>query len=93
MALPPKIESAIAMILRESITNVIRHAEAKNCKVTLFQDSKQINLSVDDDGQGSIFREGSGIKGIRDRVKELGGCMSIRDTEGVKLNISLPVSI
>lgn len=91
--LPPKIESAIAMILRESITNVIRHAEAKNCKVTLFQDSKQINLSVDDDGKGSIFREGSGIKGIRDRVKELGGCMSICDTDGVKLNISLPVSI
>lgn len=91
--LPPKIESAIAMILRESITNVIRHAGAKHCKITLFQDNKQVLLSVDDDGRGSIFREGSGIKGIRDRVKELGGSMSICDSEGVKLNISLPVPL
>jgi len=89
--LNPRIESALTMLLRESITNVIRHTEAKHCNVKLSRDKDRLLFSVSDDGNGTVRREGSGISGMRERVKELGGQLLINDRGGVRISISLPV--
>ncbi len=88
--LNPRIESALTMLLKESITNVIRHADAKHCDVKLSRTNKRLHFSVSDDGNGSVRKEGSGICGMRERVNELGGQLSIDDRRGVQINISLP---
>ncbi len=90
LSLNPRIESALAMLLRESITNVIRHADAKHCDIKLSQIENRLLFSVSDDGNGTIRKEGLGIYGMRERVRELGGIFSIDDSRGVQVNIDLP---
>ncbi|HEY1462450.1 MAG TPA: sensor histidine kinase [Terriglobales bacterium] len=86
-------ESVLAMILREAVTNIVRHANAKNCRVRLAPLNGKCVLEIQDDGRGGIQVEGSGIRGIRERVESLGGTFE-RDTEqGTKLIIQFPLKM
>ncbi len=72
--LPAAVEVAAYRICQEAITNVVRHAQAKSCKVALELDGN-LNLEISDDGIGlpSTYRPGIGLGSMRKRAVELGG--------------------
>lgn len=90
VALAPDQERALALALREAVTNVIRHARAQHCEVSLEQDDHGIRLIVQDDGIGGDHGEGAGLSGIRARLAEIGGTVERDGRKGTRLIMALP---
>ncbi|HUQ09699.1 MAG TPA: sensor histidine kinase [Steroidobacteraceae bacterium] len=85
---------ALLRVVQEALTNVVRHAEARNVWVELVRDGAQIKLSVRDDGKASLpLQEGFGLAGMRERVAALAGRLDISRAAqgGVALDIQLPL--
>jgi two-component system, NarL family, sensor histidine kinase DesK len=81
-ALPTALENTMAMILREAVTNIHRHAGAKHVNVDILAEGSVAELIVSDDGRGGISAHGNGLRGIAERVKESGGSLEIRSPSG-----------
>jgi two-component system sensor histidine kinase DesK len=83
-ALDARTEHAVAMILREAVTNVVRHAKANQCHITVVAQDGTFLLRVEDDGVGGQFGEGAGLESMRARAREIGGALEhhARDTAG-----------
>jgi two-component system, NarL family, sensor histidine kinase DesK len=89
--LPATQESVLALVLREAITNVVRHAQASHCRVQVERVNGHCRMEIHDDGCGGLAVEGNGLRGMRERVEALGGSL-LRDTSrGTRLTIHLPV--
>jgi two-component system sensor histidine kinase DesK len=80
--LPPEIETALAMIVREATTNIQRHAEAGEARIEVRVRPGEAALTVSDDGRGGITRHGTGLIGIGERVRLLGGTLQIDSPRG-----------
>jgi len=84
-ALPAAVEVAAYRIALEAMTNVVRHASAHRCVVSLAIDaSGQLRLDVQDDGCGISHGAsgGVGLSSMRERAAELGGSLSIEPSPG-----------
>lgn len=81
--LPAAVEVACYRIVQEAITNVVRHAYARNCIVHL-KCEEQLTIEVIDDGQGlpPAYRCGVGLTSMRERAEELGGSWLIEPVSG-----------
>jgi two-component system sensor histidine kinase DesK len=90
-ALSPAQETVFAMALREAVTNIVRHAHATVCRLTLRQVGRFCEMVVSDNGQGGSLDEGSGLSGMRERVEALGGALERDGTHGTQLRIRVPV--
>lgn len=90
----PELESAVYRIVQESLTNVIKHAEAEHVEIAVVEDG-QVTVSVRDDGRGfdpSLRADGFGLLGMRERVSLVGGELRV-DSEpggGTTVTASLP---
>ncbi|WP_260597578.1 sensor histidine kinase [Sphingomonas endolithica] len=83
--------AVLAMALREAVTNVIRHAGARHCRISVDEDRGVTSVTVRDDGQGGHFREGAGLAGMRARLPAAGGALTIHaDTSGTRVCALLP---
>src|SRR5690242_17851481 len=92
ISLSPAQESVVALIMREAVTNVVRHSHARNCRLRLARENGACVLSVEDDGRGGLQEEGNGLRGMRERIEALGGTL-IRDTaSGTKLKFEFPLT-
>lgn len=80
--LRPEQESALAMALREAVTNVVRHADARRAIISITTIGDDVRLEVSDDGRGSAGLAGSGITGMRERITALGGQVAVGDPKG-----------
>jgi two-component system sensor histidine kinase DesK len=83
--LDPQAETVLALALREAVTNVVRHAEAGSCRITLEQSAAETRLEVRDDGRGGAVPEGIGLASMRERVEGLGGRLERRAETGTSL--------
>lgn len=85
----PRHRTVLAWVLREAVTNVVRHSDADECWVELEGN----RLVVRDDGRGLEDRpEGNGMRGIRERVEAAGGRLSLTpgdDGHGTVLEVVL----
>lgn len=88
--LAPAEETVLSLILREAVTNIVRHAQASRCRMALATGSEGTALVVEDDGRGGIRMEGNGLRGMRERVESLGGKLSIISVQGTRLEVHLP---
>jgi two-component system sensor histidine kinase DesK len=88
--LDPVQETVLALAMRESVTNVVRHAGAGTCRITLEQSAEETRLEVRDDGRGGSAPEGIGLASMRERVEGLGGRLERRAETGTSLLITLP---
>jgi two-component system sensor histidine kinase DesK len=88
--LTPAHESVLSLVLREAVTNILRHAGATSCRLELTADVRGTHLSVHDNGHGAIRSEGNGLRGMRERVEALGGSLDIDSHEGTRLTIHIP---
>lgn len=97
--LPAAVEVAVYRIVQEALTNVIRHADARNCQVRLKLDANGgfLCLEVQDDGMGLLMkrRAGVGLNSMRERAEELGGTFMIAPapTGGTLLTVRLPCRV
>jgi len=91
LQLPAMQESVLSLAVREGVTNVVRHAKARNCRVRIEQQNGACRLEIADDGQGFISLEGNGLRGMRERVEMLGGTLDRRNKSGTTLTIMLPL--
>jgi len=95
-ALPAAIEVAVYRIITEAVTNVVRHAGARSCQVSLTACEQELLLEVDDDGAGMPdgWRAGVGITAMRERAAELGGQLAIepQTPHGTSITARLPLS-
>jgi two-component system, NarL family, sensor histidine kinase DesK len=93
--LAPAQETVLALALREAITNVLRHAQARRCQIHLGEADGRVCLRIHDDGRGLAegTREEFGLTSMRERIEALGGRLD-RDGagRGTRLAISLPLS-
>jgi two-component system sensor histidine kinase DesK len=88
--LDPDAETVLALALRESVTNVIRHSGAFTCRITLEQTATETRLEVCDDGRGGAAPEGIGLASMRERVEGLGGRLERKAGTGTSLLVVLP---
>jgi signal transduction histidine kinase len=98
--LPAAVEVAAYRIILEAVTNVMRHAQARTCQVSLLlieHNARHIlRVEIVDDGIGvaSDQRAGVGLMSMRERVAELGGTWSITNEppRGTRVAALLPVA-
>jgi two-component system sensor histidine kinase UhpB len=100
-ALDPKITIQVFRIVQECLTNIVRHAQAKQASINLeiVQPSttgKALRLRVMDDGQGcaaEMIKTGFGLLGMRERINSLGGEFTIQTQpqQGMSITASIPL--
>ena len=104
MVLSAEIETSLAMIVREAVTNIQRHARAQRASVEVLAEEqglaggpmgqeKGVSLLITDDGRGGVNAEGNGLAGIRERVQALGGTVDIHSPhgEGTRVRVRVPL--
>ena len=95
--LPTSYRLALFRSAQEGLTNIQRHAAARNAWIHLNADREKIMLTVEDDGKGFEQRaekeSGIGLIGIGERAKQLGGEMQIanRHNGGTQLMLTIPL--
>jgi signal transduction histidine kinase len=93
---PTPLETALYRIVQETLINANRHARARRVTIQIRVETKMIHCSVLDDGVGfdcEAAREGLGLLGIRERLVNLCGRLTItsRIGEGTRIAVALPM--
>ncbi len=88
--LAPAEETVLSLIVREAVTNIVRHAQASNCRLEFAANGAGTALVVEDNGRGGIREEGNGLRGMRERVESIGGKLQIESGQGTRLLIEIP---
>jgi signal transduction histidine kinase len=94
--LPVEVETAIFRIVQESLTNVVKHAQASNVSIVLTRGGGRIKAVIEDDGRGfqpETMGEGIGLVGMRERIELLDGSLTVESSErsGTTIAIEVPV--
>jgi two-component system sensor histidine kinase DesK len=91
--LTAEAETVLCLTVREAVTNIVRHAAAKHCRMRFATTrDNYLSLLVEDDGTHAVVHEGNGLRGMRERVQGMGGRFSITTHAGTALLIELPVA-
>jgi len=83
--LPKPVEQAFSMVLREGVTNVVRHSGARRCSLQVSRDGTRWSMTLTDDGKGGAPIENSGLAGLRERLRAIGGSLHINAEDGFTL--------
>jgi two-component system sensor histidine kinase UhpB len=92
----PEVELAVYRIAQESLTNIVRHAEASRVTITLDSSHDSVVLRVVDDGRGfgGDPVEHGGLRSMRERALLVGGALAIKDAPegGVEIRLEVPAT-
>jgi signal transduction histidine kinase len=97
-SLPDEYKICVYRLVQEALNNAVRHAQARNAKVRVVQTEKRIAIEVSDDGAGfqPDRTRGLGILGMEERVKRLGGTLTVDSMPGrgatIKAELPLPAA-
>jgi two-component system sensor histidine kinase DesK len=91
--LPDTIERGLALLVREAVTNVARHARATLAQIDLGVEGGNVKLCIADNGRGGVGDEGNGLTGMRERVRALGGVLRLDSPRGhgTTLHVMVPM--
>jgi len=81
-ALPEAVERNLALVIREASTNIVRHARASEARIRLRREDATVILDICDNGRGGIVEDGNGLCGMRERVRAIGGGLTIESPRG-----------
>ncbi len=94
--LPAAVEVAIYRIVDEALTNVVHHANAARCQITITREAGGILFTIEDDGAGipADRVSGVGMQSMRERALELGGTLVVRPgmPTGTRIEAHLPIA-
>jgi signal transduction histidine kinase len=84
--LPPEVETALYRVVQESLTNIVKHANARSVSISLARRDSAVAAVIEDDGGGfdqRVVREGGvGLLGMRERLALLDGRLEIESRPG-----------
>lgn len=88
-------ELVIYRIAQEGLTNIARHAHASHVELSVQAVGRAVLLRIADDGRGGPIREGTGIRGMRERALLVGADLTIeeRPSGGTEVRLTVPVSV
>jgi PAS domain S-box-containing protein len=99
--LPGEVEMALFRIVQECLTNIHRHSGSKEATIRIARKAESVSLDIQDQGKGipaekligiQVRNAGVGIAGIRERVRHLGGAVSIQSNHwGTTISVTLPI--
>src|SRR5690606_9408325 len=85
--------TTVYRVVQEALTNCAKHAEANQISVSLRRYAKGFRLLVQDDGVGlrgvADTVAGLGLLGIKERVREIGGQMTVHSTQGAGTTLEI----
>ncbi|MGC5173354.1 sensor histidine kinase [Microbacterium sp. DT81.1] len=94
---PTQFDDTVYRIVQESLTNIVRHSDAQNVRVTVTVDDHGVNVLVADDGRDTADRVGDtdgtrfGLAGLSERVQAAGGTLRAgRHSGGFSVEATLP---
>jgi signal transduction histidine kinase len=89
---PLHVATAAYFAVSEALTNATRHARARHLEVEVEQRATELVVRVTDDGAGGAsLAGGTGLQGIRDRIRTLGGELRLHsDAHGTRVEVTLP---
>lgn len=90
-ALAPAIETALALALREAVTNIQRHARARRATVGFELRDSEARMTIADDGRGGTIAPGNGLEGMRERIEAVGGNLRVESTPGAGTRLEIVV--
>jgi len=92
--LPLDRETALALSLREAATNIRRHAQAKGVTIRVRKEPAAVIVEVSDDGRGGRIIPGNGLNGMRERLGNVGGTLTLtpREEGGTLLRATVPLA-
>jgi signal transduction histidine kinase len=79
------VEAAVYFVVAESLTNAVKHAEASELRVVMRAEASELRVEIADDGRGGadpLAGNGSGLRGLADRVEALGGQLAVESPPG-----------
>ena len=90
---PAEIEATAYFVIAEALTNVTKHSRANAAEVSAEITDGTLKLEVHDDGVGGARADGSGVRGVADRVVALGGQLRVDSPEGAgtRVTATLPL--
>jgi two-component system, NarL family, sensor histidine kinase LiaS len=95
--LPLDVEQALYRVLQESLSNIARHAEADSVRLSLSLTPDRATLSIADNGRGfepdAVSQHSLGLTGMKARLAEIGGTLSVESTLGVGTNVTAEVKL
>ncbi|MGW5685334.1 sensor histidine kinase [Nonomuraea sp. NPDC003754] len=86
--LPPEADVLLGWAVREGVTNVIRHARASTCAITVRDAGGRVVLEIVNDGAPGSFVRGNGLKGLAERGAEMAAAV---EGERFTLRVAVPV--
>ncbi|WP_406001190.1 sensor histidine kinase [Streptomyces sp. NBC_00829] len=98
--LEPQTAALLGWVVREAVTNAVRHSEAAHCEITLEATQERVRLTVTDDGLGGSPADdalpslgGTGLKGLTERLSAAGGSLEAGPSPkgGFRVRAELPV--
>jgi signal transduction histidine kinase len=85
---PAAIEANAYFVIGEALTNVAKHSGARRAEVTARADDGALYVEVRDDGVGGATPDGTGLRGLGDRVAALGGQLEITSPVGAGTHLA-----
>jgi len=78
------VQQLCFQVVREALSNVIRHARAKSVRITIESDHAAARILISDDGRGIGIgiAEGTGLTGVRERLELMGGRLIVESRAG-----------
>lgn len=96
-ALPAPVQGTLGWVVREGITNLLRHSEARTCVVTLRATASAVTLTMTNNGVAAAtpVAYGGGLTGLTERMTALGGTVTAARTppDGFRLLVELPLPV
>lgn len=83
--LDDKVDTVLATVLREGVTNLLRHSTARTCQVTASQAGESVTLLIANDGapeSGTDYRDGVGLENLEARLAAIGGTLNVEFQDG-----------
>ncbi len=96
LGLPADVDTVLAWTVREGVTNVARHARATRAGVTVTTSDDRVVAEITDDGSGAVGgTAGSGLAGLGERVRQLGGNLMAGPAPGggFRLQVTIPLIV
>jgi signal transduction histidine kinase len=91
--LPEPVEAAAYFVIAEALTNVVRHSGAQRAEIGVRRDDGRLLVEVSDDGGGGADTEGSGLRGLADRVAALDGNLEVAGAAGTGTTVRADIPL
>jgi two-component system sensor histidine kinase DesK len=93
VGMPVEIETALAMTVREAVTNIQRHAYATRARATLETAQNKVVLRIEDNGRGGAIVPGNGLTGMRERLAAVGAQLGVDSQRGQGTRLTVTVTL